>query len=108
MFISNLQAILILLFCFFVSLPIIIFSYRLSKENCALARESQKKDSLNLQLSQDLEFAEEELEKIKEDKKDSSYEVKDLLQDLLTGSALIQIKRISPESVFLRSTKDLR
>ena len=34
-----------------------------------------------------------------------SYEVKDLLRDLLAGSTLIQVKRVDPAEVFLRSPR---
>lgn len=34
-----------------------------------------------------------------------SYEVRDLLHDLTAGDALVQIKRIAPSDVFLRSPR---
>jgi hypothetical protein len=42
----------------------------------------------------------------KENPKESSYEVKELLQDLLSGSALVKVSRISSEDVFFRSMRD--
>lgn len=35
-----------------------------------------------------------------------SYEVKDLLQDILSGKGLVEVRRISPIDVFLRSPRD--
>lgn len=35
-----------------------------------------------------------------------SYEVKDLLRDLMAGRGLIEIKRIAPESFFIRSPRE--
>lgn len=34
--------------------------------------------------------------------KEESYEVMDLLQDLLAGEAMVQVKRIDPASVLMR------
>lgn len=36
-------------------------------------------------------------------KPEASYEASDLLSDLLKGRALIEVRRIAPESVFLHS-----
>ena len=38
--------------------------------------------------------------------KQESYEAQELLRDLLTGSALIEVRRIAPTDVFLRSPRD--
>lgn len=37
--------------------------------------------------------------------KQESYEVKELMSDLLSGSALIKIERIAPADVILRSPR---
>lgn len=36
-----------------------------------------------------------------------TYEVMDLLQDLMAGQAVVQIKRIAPSDVFLRSPRQV-
>lgn len=38
-------------------------------------------------------------------KKHETYDVKELMQDLLAGEALVRVTRISPNDVFLRSPK---
>ena len=38
-------------------------------------------------------------------KKQVSYDATALLQDLLSGAALVKVTRIAPEDVFLRSNK---
>lgn len=40
-------------------------------------------------------------------KKTESYEVKHLLADLAQGGALVEIRRLDPHSVFLRSPREL-
>jgi Na+-transporting NADH:ubiquinone oxidoreductase subunit NqrC len=37
-----------------------------------------------------------------------TYDVKELLADLLSGDGLVQVRRISPTDVFLRSPRDVR
>lgn len=46
--------------------------------------------------------------KIKQTKKErpKSYEVKELMADLAAGGALVEIRRIDPSSIFLRSPRE--
>ena len=41
----------------------------------------------------------------KKPQKQVDYDVQALLQDLMSGAALVKVVRISPEDVFLRSTR---
>lgn len=45
------------------------------------------------------------LRKIKKPNKQETYDVKELLNDLLSGRALVEVRRISPADIFLRSPK---
>lgn len=59
------------------------------------------------ELEQKNKTLQEEIEKIKSEKpKQESYEVKDLLSDLMTGEALVKVSRVSPDNVFIRSVKE--
>lgn len=61
-----------------------------------------------LDLAQQLAGKESQIKEMLEKKppKEESYEVKELLQDLLGGKALIAVHRVDPASVFLRSTRE--
>jgi len=48
----------------------------------------------------------EELIMLKSLPKKETYEVSELMADLLDGRALVELKRIDPASVFLRSIKE--
>lgn len=57
--------------------------------------------SLNLNIF--MLFRERSLKKARKE----SYEVKELLHDLTGGHALVEIRRVSPTDVFLRSPRTL-
>jgi hypothetical protein len=46
------------------------------------------------------------LKGLKTKSKTSSYEVKELLADLLSGPGLVSVARIAPEDVFFKSMRD--
>lgn len=101
-----------LIIFFFVNSIFYIFLYLINRQekreienHCEdlLAEAQEEIDELNKKN----EELQKEIEKIKLEKpKQESYEVKDLLSDLMTGEALVKVSRVSPDNVFIRSVKE--
>ena len=104
------------LFALFTALLILILIsalYFLRLQYKELISANQKYTEQNEYLRKELHKAIEErgqsiheLQMLKSTDKKESYEVKELIHDLILGKALVEIKRIDPASVFMRGIKE--
>lgn len=95
-----------------VSVKLILISISLAKKlkftNDLLKDLEDANSSLNISNSNLVNQKREIEEKLAQLKaRPETYEVKELLNDLLSGSALIQVTRVAPTDYFLRSPRDL-
>lgn len=93
----------------------LVSNWRLSSENTELIQKYKKSLEANTDLNIDLDkltdkylnLERENLE-LKNKKNPENQEFQQLLLDLMQGRGLVEVRRIDPNSIFLRSVKDLK